>query len=467
MEIGKRLKDAILNIRDISDIVRMIEGSDKYHSVEFSDISHFNVSRYKSKNSKEPMPAQKVKIGRFFRSIFDGMDDSSIEYLSNRMLGYNKVFCGDIILKKLKGDDIINAYSQENYYEGIGTLGNSCMRHSNKKDFLNLYTQNENCEILVSEIDGKVASRALLWTLDDGSKFVDRVYSIYDYMTSVYEDYAIANNYAYSKNRVILAPSEDGYVKTNKLATITLTNIPELFPYLDTFSVLYNNKLYSYEPEMEDNVYVYKNLRHTNGGYSENRLPMPLERGVIESYRHLLSPERTQWLVSKTSFTENDIQFIFNLSDRSFISLKYNLEKIINTNSDIPNSIDELTDILLKDNTGNFKFGLYKSTSKDYPEHFYNEDGSVNEELANTYNGMYGRFDQPFDLDFGFDENQIWDENTGEVQIDIQDTMGTEMEHVNHLNQLVDNLGQDPRMDALESLRNYLRTTTINLNRRR
>ena len=395
MEIGEQLRIAINNIRDINDISKLIEKSDKFHSVEIGDIGHFNVSRYKSKNNREPSKPQKVKIGRFFRSVLEDFDDYNIEYISNKMLGYNKVSCGDIDLKILRGEDIINIYQQENYYERSGSLGNSCMRHSNKKDFLNLYSENKNCEVIISDIDGKITSRALLWTLDNGSKFIDRVYSIYDYMTNVYEDFAIKNGYGYHKNGISLILIDGEYKKTN--ISLTISNIPEKFPYMDTFSILYNSRLYSYLPEVENGIYDYMNLRQTDGSYSENRLPRPLERGVIESYRQLLSNERIQWLINKTEFIENDIQFIYNLSNRSFIGLKFNIEKIINTNSEIPSNLDELTNILLKDNVGSFELGLYKSVNKEYPEHFYNDDGSIIDELVETYRTNNYEFDEIID----------------------------------------------------------------------
>lgn len=467
MEIGEQLKIAIKNIRDINDISQLIEKSEKFHSVEIGDIGHFNVSRYKSKGSKEPSKPQKVKIGRFFRNVLEDFDDYNIEDISNKMIGYNKVSFGDIELKILKGDDIINIYQQENYYDRCGTLGNSCMRHSNKKDFLHLYSKNENCEVIVNTIDDKITSRALLWTLDNGTKFIDRVYSIYDYMVNVYEDYAIKNGYGYNKNGLCLVLTDGEYIRTD--INLTISNMPEKFPYMDTLSVLYNNRLYSYLPEVEDGVYDYKGLRQTDGSYSENRLPRPLERGITESYRQLLSNERTQWLVDRTKFIEDDIQFIYNLSDRSFIKLKFNIEKIINTNSKFPSNLDELNDILLMNDINNFKLGLYKSIDKDYPEHFYNEDGSIIQELAEVYNSRRNNYE------FGemIDDGGVWEsgdfetisdsniENTNIQGINVSRSRRLDRleETINELDRSLEDtniVGRDTLLNTANDLRNFI-----------
>ena len=462
MEIDKKLKGAILNIDDIGGLLKALEVSDKFHSVEISDITHFNVSRYKSRTDKTPMPSQKVKIGRFFRSTFDFLDDSDIEYLSNKMVAYNKVCNGDIQLKVLKGEDIYKVYNQENYYQRTGTLGNSCMRHAEKLDFLNLYVNNDNCEIVIYEIDGKIASRALLWTLDDGSKFLDRVYSVYDYMNNVYESFAIDNKYGYFKNRQYLFPNENGeYVRKRDVGPITLNYIPELFPYLDTFFILYNNKLYSYEPEMVDDIYTYKQLRHTNGHYHETNLPIPLQRGLRESYRQLLSPERTDWLVSKTDMSESDIQYLFNLSGRSFIILKSNIEKIINTNSKFPSNEDELSEICLKEDVSNFKLGIYKNVNKEYPEHFYNEDGSVIEELAENYrrrNPMLGYdiVDLPDGIEIP-DLNNLYGQVENVINV-INETQGFE---VSSQLESENQTERQPETNIRESIRSLFRLRNI------
>jgi len=125
-------------------------------------------------------------------------------------------------LKVVKGDDILKAYHCENYDEGE-TMG-SCMRYDYAQAYLEIYTDNPNqvqCLVLFNPDNNKVRGRALIWTLDDGTKFMDRVYTI----NKQYE--VEFNNYAQQNNLETGTPSDD--------VTLDKDGEYDNYPYMDTF----------------------------------------------------------------------------------------------------------------------------------------------------------------------------------------------------------------------------------------
>ena len=80
--------------------------------------------------------------------------------------------------KIVNGADILKAYHCENYDEGEN-MG-SCMRFTSAQKYLEMYTKNPNqisCLVLFNPKNKKVRGRALIWAMDDGSKFIDRIYT--------------------------------------------------------------------------------------------------------------------------------------------------------------------------------------------------------------------------------------------------------------------------------------------------
>jgi len=130
---------------------------------------------------------------------------------------------GDISnLKLVSGDDILKAYHCDNYDEGE-TMG-SCMRHEYAQSYLEIFVDNPNkvkCLVLFNPENGKVRGRALVWTLDNGSKFMDRVYT-------TNKQYEVEfNNFAEQNGLERRAPSNG----------VTLDNGGDYdeYPYMDTF----------------------------------------------------------------------------------------------------------------------------------------------------------------------------------------------------------------------------------------
>jgi len=130
------------------------------------------------------------------------------------------------------GEDIRKYYLQTNYISKHGSLGNSCMRYDKCQNYLDIYVDNSNiCQLLIYKEpnDEKISMRALLWTLDNGEKYMDRIYSTYE------SDSIILMNYAREKGWLYY---DDDFDSSLEPMSINVEYIYEEYPYMDTFKYL-------------------------------------------------------------------------------------------------------------------------------------------------------------------------------------------------------------------------------------
>ena len=154
-------------------------------------------------------------------------------------------------LKMVEGDEILKAYHCENY-ENDETMG-SCMRYDYAQEYLKIYTDNPNevkCLVLLNPETNKVRGRALIWHMDNGQYFMDRIY------TTNKEFNTFFNNYA----------EENGISRiANSTVTLEKGGVYDKYPYMDTFEY--------YDPESgtlaTDGNDGWIRLQDTRGGYSE------------------------------------------------------------------------------------------------------------------------------------------------------------------------------------------------------
>jgi hypothetical protein len=196
------------------------------------------------------------------------INDADIEKFVNKFVAYqreNRV-SETVVLKEATGEEIRKYYLVDNYKKVKGTLGNSCMRHSECQDYLDIYCENEEVVSLIVLLDDdKVVARALLWKLDNGKKLLDRCYSIMDYDQVRYENLAKKNGWFYYK-------SGDVYYDNAKVYTtlrVYLKNYDfRSYPYVDTLKILddYNGTLSN---ELLGDREDAKLLSDTEGGWEK------------------------------------------------------------------------------------------------------------------------------------------------------------------------------------------------------
>ena len=190
---------------------------------------------------------QDIKVGRGARALlrsagvtdildkdfeaFVNLFKATIDKLNDKFSYFNVV----------SGDDIHYWYGSENYYERRGTLGSSCMAGADES-WLEIYTANPNQVSLVifksQDDDSKIVGRSLLWTLNDGKKFMDRIYTINDSDVNLFREFAKENGwyekYHNSSSDIGRCIAPDGTIVDLDLTVNLDQKNYRHYPYLDT-----------------------------------------------------------------------------------------------------------------------------------------------------------------------------------------------------------------------------------------
>lgn len=176
----------------------------------------------------------KIKMGRFIKRLFPEMTDPEVEEVVNLYKGFqNSKDCG---LEIVRGKDIVKFYNRNNQTTGSsGRLANSCMNYSTEKDEryknLQFYASIPNCGLLIlrdPKNKEKIIGRALIWSTNNGTSYVDNIYTAQEADLYIYRRYIKMNGCLSAingdaKGLVVECPKE----------TAKLDNY---MPYLDTMS---------------------------------------------------------------------------------------------------------------------------------------------------------------------------------------------------------------------------------------
>ena len=202
------------------------------------DVDFFNLNR------------QTIRVGRGVRAILNAAKvnvvDKEIEDFVNK---YKAVIdsINDILshFEVVKGYAIAEWYNYEKYEKGTdrGTLGSSCMADV-EDSFFDIYCKNPDKVQLIlyksPDVDGKIKGRALLWKLDDGKMYVDRIYTHEDSDVELFRQYAKRNGYyaKYRNSSSTDSTSIDPTTGNSVDLTLSVHLNPgrhSKYPYLDTF----------------------------------------------------------------------------------------------------------------------------------------------------------------------------------------------------------------------------------------
>jgi hypothetical protein len=219
---------------------------------------------------------QNIKVGRGVRAIMRTVGETS--FLDKDYEAFVNLFKSTIdklndkfsYFEVVKGDDIHYWYDSSRYYERRGTLGSSCMSSANAS-WLEIYTANpEQVNLVIfksQDDDTKIVGRAILWTLDDGKKFIDRIYTINDSDVNLFREFAKENGW-YSKkynsstdSGEAIAP-DGGIVDLNLTVTLSKKSYSH-YPYLDTLKYFKEGRGIISNNDSGD----YITLEDTGGGY--------------------------------------------------------------------------------------------------------------------------------------------------------------------------------------------------------
>ena len=153
----------------------------------------------------------------------------------------------------IEGEDIKDAYHENNYYQHSGTLGNSCMRYHNCRNYFQIYTKYpEKVKMAVLKRSGKIAARCIMWNIE-GKFMFDRIYFTND------------ETHNLLKNTLIGAGYETLFQSSRNFSlNIDLTGINQ-FPYVDSLCNYDPHRMLLTNQHLRDE---YWQFRSTGGCFS-------------------------------------------------------------------------------------------------------------------------------------------------------------------------------------------------------
>ena len=202
------------------------------------------------------------KVGKFAKSVLKVLNinhtEQEIEVFTNRYKAawdiFNQAFAKfDVI----KGDRIAFWYKSQNYESQQGQLGSSCMKEKGP-EYFKIYTENpEVCQMVIlydnngrisdgKYVSNKIRGRAIIWTLNDGTTFVDRIYTNNDSDVELFKQFAQSKGWFYKTYQD--SSSNFGLTdgKTRKTEDTYICNLKKVdfrsYPYVDSMKYLSLNE---------------------------------------------------------------------------------------------------------------------------------------------------------------------------------------------------------------------------------
>lgn len=388
--LSNKILDQVAKDKGYSDTDTLIKSYDDIrnyvnHVTQKADGKYWKINRVST------------KIGRFINKLFpkefkqSGNPGHDLESFTNDIKNLRTQ--DDSRIKIVKGQELKDFYSKDNYNPDAfagSTLGGSCMKHDRCQDYIDFYVINniEMVVLLSKDDDTKIDARAILWTISniDGDeierKFMDRIYTIYDYDTNKLIDYAKKQGWLYKKRQNMEAreqicdPKDDTcYARDMRTSNNIKVNPNDLYPYMDTMKFFHVDSGYLTNEETDDNE-VYK-LEEIDGSYTmEGRI-------YVEYYEEWMYEDDLRWCeIEATYRMYDDCTYIQSID-----------EYVTNEYADDNYVYSEVMDEYL-DNDDAIKIGdeyvtLYYAqdnyTWSEYSKEWLDEDDAVFSEQHDSY----------------------------------------------------------------------------------
>lgn len=190
---------------------------------------------------------QEIFVGRGIRAL---LTSAGVQFLDKDLEEFVNLYKATVdkmndrfqYFESVKEQEIAHWYHYSSYEERHGSLGSSCMSNV-KSNYFDIYMSNPDvCELVIlksQDDDSLIVGRALLWTLRDGKKFMDRIYTIKDSDVQLFRDWAKENGW-YTKQ--YNSSSDSGRANAPDGTQVDLGTLIvdikkgeyEAYPYLDT-----------------------------------------------------------------------------------------------------------------------------------------------------------------------------------------------------------------------------------------
>ena len=268
IHISENLKKILNEIKSSSRIAfSLLENSEELHEkhpdyldISGSDstkISYLTQDRLASGDTTRDVWTCNKRFhgrpGSVINKIFKNLTGPEVEMFNNLYKSaLNRIqFKFEIV----KHEDIRSAYHYTSNSREAGSLGVSCMKYDSCQRFFDLYVENSDVInlLIMTNDDGKLMGRALLWNFDS-NKVMDRIYTVNDDELSYhFKKWAVDNGYIYKHEQKwnnSLAFEANGKKIEQKLS-VRLKNWKfDRYPYMDTFKFLdrIGGVVYNYNP---------------------------------------------------------------------------------------------------------------------------------------------------------------------------------------------------------------------------
>ena len=293
-ELKLTMSDDIASILvSITNPIAAFIMSDKNEDNDKLRITDFDIHPTKNDQVLFDGGKQSVYIGRLASAYLKSVGvnpkthtyikEPSVEDFVNKYKAAWDSFHSKFEVEVVSGDKIKWSFNENNYLSKVnGTLANSCMRHSYKQDYFDIYTENSACKMLVQKENGRVKGRAILWeakliqggfvgdeikpaTIENAKKilFMDRIYTNNDSDFVLFIKWARDNGYYYkmdqesSADTYLMFNGDVAYEEYSMIVELDKNFNAKKWPYLDTLKYYYE---YKYDQPIISNVENYSLL---------------------------------------------------------------------------------------------------------------------------------------------------------------------------------------------------------------
>lgn len=138
---------------------------------------------------------QPLKVIKILKKLDPSIKETDVESLVAKYKNsYDVLKNGEFNIQVVTGEDIRFWYYKDRYANknGLqGNLGSSCMRHKSSQKRFDIYCENpDKCAMAIyKDTHGFLLGRALIWKLDDGKIYMDRIYAVNNETTEKFRKY--------------------------------------------------------------------------------------------------------------------------------------------------------------------------------------------------------------------------------------------------------------------------------------
>lgn len=273
INISNKLEDFLWNIRSplALDLLEFLQSDDikDGSNVDELDLDDDNPTIMKATvKTQRGDKLQNMKFVKGLKALGGGYllqkyHERDIQELLSKLkaMGEGNLMGDELSLEVWDGNEIYYAYNCKNYTDKLDRnsgLNQSCMKYEDSQQYLQIYADNPSavsCLVLVDN-DGLIHGRALIWDLDYGGEYMDRIYVAYGHYAEYFMQYA---------NQRSMTSYQNG--NQHDFMEVTLNHGKyDYYPYMDTFAYAYKDEGGDLVLTNDENV-AEMELEQTDGGY--------------------------------------------------------------------------------------------------------------------------------------------------------------------------------------------------------